>query len=310
MLNLSKITVLMAFSFIVFSQNALANFTTLDNFANNPGELTASYYIGSKNNKNLVVLLHGCVQSGEALAEQSGLLALAKTHDFSLLVPQQNQNNNIKSCFNWFSEQDTNKDSGETLSIVNMIKALKQKQLADNVYIVGLSAGGAMTSNLLIHYPDLFSAGAVVAGIPYPCANSLIKAISCMRQGPAQSTTELVQEIKGLTSNRKIFPPLSVWTGDADNVVNPLNAKRLANSWGMITSPNVTAVKSIQQGYQRTQWLDEQGKIQVELVEIANLGHGIPVKSSEKNGGQQGPFLLEAPVNAAKSIIDFWQINK
>ncbi|WP_235839726.1 extracellular catalytic domain type 1 short-chain-length polyhydroxyalkanoate depolymerase [Cognaticolwellia mytili] len=300
----------MAFSLILFSQSTLANFTKLLNFDSNPGELTASYFPDNSNNKNLVVLLHGCVQSGEALAKQSGFLGLAETYDFSLLVPQQSQSNNIKNCFNWFSEQDTNKNSGETLSIVNMITALKQRQLADNVYIVGLSAGGAMVSSLLVHYPDLFTAGAVIAGIPYPCANSLIKAISCMRQGPPQSASELVKEINELISNRKKLPSLSVWTGDVDNVVNPLNAERLANSWGMIISPDATPVKTFQQGYQRTQWRDDQGKPQVELVEIANLGHGIPVNSSEKNGGKQGDFLLEAPVSAAKSIIDFWQINK
>ncbi|MCJ8297276.1 MAG: PHB depolymerase family esterase [Colwellia sp.] len=174
----------------------LANFQPLNSFGDNPGELTASYLSPSKQAKSLVVLLHGCVQKGETLAKQSGFVALAKQYNFTLLLPQQSQKNNVKSCFNWFSEQDSAKDQGEVLSIKNMISAVKTQAGIEQVYIAGLSAGGAMTSALLTHYPDLFSAGAVIAGLPYPCANDLAKAISCMRNGPSQSAIELVSIAK------------------------------------------------------------------------------------------------------------------
>ncbi len=309
MLNFSKTTLLVAFTLIIFSHNTLANFTKLTNLEVNPGELTASYFIGESNNKNLAVLLHGCVQSGEVLAEQSGLLGLAKTHGFSLLIPQQSQGNNIKGCFNWFSEQDTNKDSGETLSIVSMISMLKQKHSIENVYIVGLSAGGAMASSLLIHYPELFTAGAVVAGIPYPCANNLIKAIACMRAGPSQTEQVLTKEIKDVIEKGKSLPKLSVWTGKADKIVNALNSQRLATSWSEISVPNASPVKTSHQGYQVTQWLDKANQPYVQLIELDDLGHGMAVNAIELSGGKTADFLLAAPISAAKSIVNFWQIN-
>lgn len=309
MLNFSKTTLLVAIFLIMFSQNTLANFTKLTNLEVNPGELTASYFTGHSHNKNLVVLLHGCVQSGEVLAAQSGLLGLAKTHGFSLLIPQQSQDNNIKSCFNWFSEQDTNKDSGETLSIVSMISMLKQKHSLDNVYIVGLSAGGAMASSLLIHYPELFTAGAVVAGIPYPCANNLIKAIACMRAGPAQTEQILTKEMKDVIEKGKSLPKLSVWTGKVDKVVNAINSQRLATSWSAISVPNAGPVKTSHQGYQITQWRDEANQPYVELIEIDDLDHGMAVNAIELNGGKTADFLLAAPISAAKNIVNFWKIN-
>ncbi len=82
---------------------ASATFQPLKQFGENPGDLTASYVASSVNADSLVVLLHGCVQNGETLANQSGFVALAKQHDFTLLIPQQSPKNNVKSCFNWFS---------------------------------------------------------------------------------------------------------------------------------------------------------------------------------------------------------------
>ena len=116
------------------SANSLAAFSPLTNFGNNPGELTASYFKGENHNNNLVVLLHGCVQQGEELAQQSGLLALAKQKQFSLLIPQQSENNNIKGCFNWFSKQDIERDQGESLSIKNMIATVNAGQNFNNIY--------------------------------------------------------------------------------------------------------------------------------------------------------------------------------
>jgi poly(hydroxyalkanoate) depolymerase family esterase len=96
-------------------------------------------------------------------------------------MPQQSLENNIKGCFNWYSTSDFAKETGENLSIKNMILTLKQHLGGADVYILGLSAGGAMASSLLVNYPDLFNAGAIVAGIPFPCADGLITVISCMK---------------------------------------------------------------------------------------------------------------------------------
>ena len=100
-----------------YSKLSWAEFTQFEKFGENPGELTASYFQPELVSGDTVVLLHGCVQNGEALAINSGFLSLAKTHRFNLLVAQQSDKNNIKSCFNWFSKQDTDKNSGELLSL-------------------------------------------------------------------------------------------------------------------------------------------------------------------------------------------------
>ena len=76
--------------------------------------------------------------------------------------------NNQNACFNWFEREDTRRDSGEALSIRQMIDAMVKRHSIDpsRVYIVGLSAGGAMTAVMLATYPEVFAGGAIVAGVP------------------------------------------------------------------------------------------------------------------------------------------------
>lgn len=288
------------------SSQLLDTFQPLNHFGDNPGDLTASYFEPSKQAKSLVVLLHGCVQQGEILAQQSGFITLAKQHNFILLLPQQSQKNNVKSCFNWFSEQDTNEDQGEVLSIKNMITTIKAQSAIEHIYIAGLSAGGAMTSALLTHYPKLFNAGAVIAGLPYPCANDLAKAISCMRNGPSQSVIELVNLAKQGNEDVKQWPRLIVITGSEDKVVNPKNSQYLALQWSKLFEKPQVTTKTSQADYQETFWRGSDKKSQVKLVEINELGHGLTVNSALAGRDASAKFLFESSLDSARNIVEFW----
>ncbi len=305
---------LASFLAVSLSFSALANFVTLKNFGANPGSLEASYYLPTTNVSNsapsaLVVLLHGCAQEAEILAQQSGFIGLAKEHNFALLLPQQGVANNIKRCFNWYSADDYSKGQGETLSIKNMVTTLKKKLASDNVFIIGLSAGGAMASGLLVNYPELFTAGAVVAGIPFPCADGLITGISCMKNGPSQAADEFVTQIQKINPKQTVWPKLSVWTGVNDNIVNPLNSSMLAQQWAQLSIDKTKAAVDKQSGYTITRWQNADKEVQVELVEVMKRDHGIMVNPKVENGGEVSDYLLAAPLSTAKHVVDFWQLQ-
>lgn len=297
----------------LFSRNSLANFVEFQNFGDNPGGLQASYYAPEKIDSMttppaLVVLLHGCAQQAETLAQQSGLLSLAKQRKFALLLPQQALSNNIKRCFNWYSAEDFTKNKGETLSIKNMITSLKQKISSDNVYIIGLSAGGAMASSMLVNYPDLFTAGAVVAGIPFPCADGLITGISCMRNGPSQTVDELVSLIEKISPDQTYWPKLSIWTGENDSIVNPLNATMLAQQWVQLSKVMSKSIMNKETGYNITRWSDDVSEIQVELVEVKGQDHGIMVNPKVAHGGEASDYVLAAPLSTAMHVVELWKL--
>lgn len=292
------------------SFSTLANFVGLQNFGANPGSLKASYYSPQAKSPALVVLLHGCAQNGEQLALQSGLLGLAKKHHFALLVPQQELSNNIKRCFNWYSADDYSKDNGESLSIKNMIMSVTQQLASEKIYITGLSGGGAMASSMLVNYPELFTAGAVVAGIPFPCADGLITGISCMKNGPSQTAGELVELVKKLNPKQKVWPKLSVWTGVKDNIVNPKNSIVFAHQWAKLSHLVAKPIVDNKSGYRVTRWQNIAKETQVELIEVSKLGHGIMVDPRVENGGEESDYLLAAPVSTAKHLVEFWRLQR
>jgi len=306
-------TSFLTITLVLLSHHSFAAFIELKSFGENPGDLKASYYLPKMNDSNssspaLVVLLHGCAQQAEELAQQSGLLGLAKQYNFALLLPQQGLTNNIKHCFNWYSADDYTKDKGETLSIKNMVTTLKQKLASENVFIIGLSAGGAMASSLLVNYPELFTAGAVVAGIPFPCADGLITGISCMKNGPSQTTEELVTLIQKTNTKQTIWPKLSVWTGANDSIVNPLNSSMLAQQWLQLSKIRSKPMVDKNSGYTITRWQNVDKEVQVELVEVMKRGHGIMVNPKVENGGEVSDYLLASPLSTAKHLVEFWQL--
>ena len=302
--------IILFITLLLVSQSTLAKFIEFKRFGENPGDLSASYFVPKiveKNSESLpiVVLLHGCAQQGEELAQKSGLLGLTQDHNFALLLPQQRLKNNIKRCFNWYSPDDYTKDKGETRSIRNMITTLKQQLSSDNIFIIGLSAGGAMTSSLLVNYPELFTAGAVVAGIPFPCADGLIKGISCMKNGPSQTVEELASLVEKINPKPVTWPKLSIWTGTNDNIVNPLNSAMLAGLWGQLAGAMKDPIVDEKPGYRITHW-HSGSHVQVELVEVEDRNHGIMVNPNIMNGGEASDYLLSSPVSTAKHVVNFW----
>ncbi|QUS47039.1 prolyl oligopeptidase family serine peptidase [Salmonella enterica subsp. enterica serovar Dessau] len=55
-----------------------------------------------------------------------------------------------------------------------MVDKMKADHKIDDkrVFVTGLSGGGAMAALMLAVWPDVFSGGAIFAGIPYGCAMS------------------------------------------------------------------------------------------------------------------------------------------
>jgi poly(hydroxyalkanoate) depolymerase family esterase len=166
------------------------------NFGSNPGRLRMFKYIPDQlpASAPLVVVLHGCTQNARDFADESGWTGLADKLRVALAMPEQTQSNNSRNCFNWFVTSDNRRGRGEALSIKQMVDKIKADHNIDpsRIYVTGLSAGGAMTSVMLATYPDVFAGGAIVAGLPFGCANDSspsipLQGLSCMSSGSPTS---------------------------------------------------------------------------------------------------------------------------
>lgn len=281
-------------------------------FAPNPGALEMLLHAPETLAKGapLVVVLHGCTQGAAAFAADSGWLTLADRLGFAVLAPQQVAANNPNRCFNWFQPQDMRRDDGEPASIAAMIAAAVSEYGLDanRVYVTGLSAGGAMTAVMLAAYPDLFAGGAVIAGPPYGTARGMAQAFQTMHGLGASDSNVLGGLLADAGAGSAPLPPLSIWHGDADHVVNVANADALARQWaagqGLNAGPDERSVRA---GVTRAVWRDRSGTVRIELNQVSGLGHGVPLETRGPAPlGRTAPFMLQAGVNSTLEIARFW----
>jgi len=282
-------------------------------FGSNPGELGAWTYLPQPSGgpAPLVVVLHGCTQTALAYDNGSGWSALAEAYGFAVLLPEQRRANNANLCFNWFVPSDTQRGTGEALSIAQMIDSLVDRGLVDpaRVYITGLSAGGAMTSAMLAVYPEKFAGGAILAGLPHGVAGSVGEAFEQMR-GHKPSQRASASAIQSASSHRGAWPSVSIWHGTADTVVDQSNADAILLQWlgihGLAGEPSETAVVDT---YPYRAWRSPAGKLLIEEYRVTGMGHGTPLATKGECGcGEAGAFMLEVGISSTIHSAKSWRL--
>ena len=290
---------------------AVSPLTSLPEFGDDPGGLKMLAYVPAKLAPRvpLVVILHGCTQTAPAYDHAAGWTTLAEQHGFAVLYPEQVRANNVNGCFNWFELGDMTRGGGEPASIVAAVATMIQRYDLDpaRVFVTGLSAGGAMAATLLATYPDVFAAGAVIAGLPHGGATGVNAALGAMQSPPVKAARALGDKVRAASSFSGPWPRVMVWHGDADRTVAPANGDAVAAQWcnvhGLAGAPRVSA--NGRESIER--WADASGVVQVELHRIAGMGHGTPIAAGE-NGMHAAPFMLDFGVPSSASIGAFWGI--
>lgn len=265
----------------------------------------------SKNSKPaLIVALHGCTQNAQDYADHSGWPELADRMGFLLIFPQQSLVNNPARCFNWFESKNSRRDSGEALSIEQMVERMKRDYRFDSkrIYITGLSAGGAMTSVMLATYPDIFAGGAIMSGVAYGCATKLGEALTCM-QSRLERTPKEWGDLVRSASNKTSWPIVSIWQGTADKVIAPINAQEEVEQWTDVHGVAQKAAKADKvSGYPHQVFYAPDGKAIVELYSITNMGHGQAVDpgTAPEQCGAPEAFFPDVRICAAYYACKFW----
>lgn len=292
--------------------------TEVEGFGSNPGALRMLTYVPPSlpAGAPLVVVLHGCTQTASGYDTGSGWSVLAERNGFAVLFPEQRRANNANGCFNWFEPADVARGEGEGASIRQMIaKCVADHRLdAKQVYVTGLSAGGAMTAVLLATYPDVFAGGAVIAGLPFGAAHGVQQALGAMhhcRALPAKAWGDLVRAASppGAASHR---PVVSIWHGESDQTVTPGNALASAKQWTDVHGlREADGVEDHVDGVSHRTWRGADGKIRVELYAVPGLAHGTPITphgDGDRGVGHAMPYMLEAPISSTWHIARSWNL--
>ena len=290
-------------------------------FGSNPGNLKMFQYQPKafKTKRPLVVVLHGCIQNAEEMAKLTGWNKLADEHDFSIVYPQQNQLNNLQNCFNWFQPDDVTKDKGEVASIKQMIDFAIAKNTVDTdrIFVVGISAGGAMASALMALYPETFKAGAIMSGIAYGAATNLMTGLSAMQGNIKKSGQEWSELIKQQhPSYEGNYPKVAVFHGSDDPAVKETNAEEIVKQWTTVhqidTVPKIIKRFSNNDDVTAYYYGKKKNKQTVIRYSIHNLGHALAVDPGKnlKQGGTISKYAIDKDFHSSYWAACFFGLIK
>ncbi|WP_246665405.1 extracellular catalytic domain type 1 short-chain-length polyhydroxyalkanoate depolymerase [Rhizobium tropici] len=285
-------------------------------FGRNPGDLRMLEYVppGVKGPMPLVVVLHGCHQNAEDFDRASGWTALARSYGFAVLYAEQKMSNNPNLCFNWFRPSMVTRDRGELGSIREMIDFSRRLHDIDDsrIFVMGLSAGGALSAALLATYPELFAAGAIIGGLPFGAARDAMSAFDVMRRGSAKTGEKWGELVREVSPEAARYPAVSIWHGDEDEVVSFANAEASVAQWlAAHERPRTKGRLRLFDGGERREWRDDYGNMILELVTLNDFGHGLPVGSAVEGwepANDTERFILPAALSAPEELVKSWKL--
>ena len=241
----------------------------------------------------LVLMLHGCLQGPEDLAALSQMNSLADKETFLVVYPQQTAAANALRCWNWFDPKHQDRGAGEPSLIAAAINDVRASYRVreQQIYVVGISAGGAMAVLMAAAYPEIFAAVGVIAAPEYKAASTVQGGLAAMKNGgpdPTQQGLAAYQAMQKSGARKKKRIPLMDIQGTKDPYVNPINSDQLVAQWvqtndllddgkdnDSITKSPVTAEGAVPNGYSYTKYSyrDRKGHVVVEKLVVNGLGH-------------------------------------
>lgn len=245
----------------------------------------------------LLVMLHGCTQNPDDFATGTKMNALAEEFGCLVLYPAQDKSANHNGCWNWFEPGHQVRGAGEAALIAGMTRHIIAEHDAEpsQVFVAGLSAGGAMAAILGAEYPELYAAIGVHSGLPAGSARDLITGLQAMKKpGRARSVREAV--------------PLIVIHGDADHVVHASNGEAVLKQFvaahaGLQATPLHRQESAANEGGRRctrTTWRDRDGRTMAEHWVVHGAGHAWSGGcASGSHSDPQGPC-------ASRTMLDFF----
>jgi poly(hydroxyalkanoate) depolymerase family esterase len=267
----------------------------------------------------MVVMLHGCTQTPADSAAGTAWNPLADREAFVVVYPEQSSADNPLSCWDWFLPEHQLRGSGEA----GVIGGISQQVIAsdtrwnidpDRVYVVGMSAGGAMAVLLGATYPDLYAAVAVHSGLEYQAATDASAAQPAMANGGPDPVHQGQAAFDAMNGHAR-FVPTIVSHGTADLVVNPINGDQVVQQWietnrlasnntyqPDFTHPAQVDNRQVPDGHAYTvsTWNDNQGNVVQEYWRITDMNH------AWSGGSVLGSFTDPRGPDATEAIWTFF----
>ncbi|MFZ6647032.1 alpha/beta hydrolase family esterase [Undibacterium sp. TJN25] len=249
----------------------------------------------------LVVMLHGCTQDPDDFALGTGMNIIAEDQPCFVAYPAQSQAANGSKCWNWFNAIDQQRDQGEPSIIAGITREIITEYTIDErqVFVAGMSAGGAMSVIMGTTYPDLYAAVGIHSGLPYAAAKDLPSALFAMkgRGHSAGKAERLLQQI-----------PVIVFHGDQDNTVSPRNGDQIIEEYVESAADAALKIRTeVENGragqgrtYTRTVHKAGDGRAVAEQWLVHGAGH------TWSGGDRRGSYTDSTGPDASREMMRFF----
>ncbi|MEO9803740.1 MAG: PHB depolymerase family esterase [Reichenbachiella sp.] len=315
---MKKLLNLLLFYLIMSSTHA--QLTSIPSFGSNPGNLSMYIHIPGNmpSNAPLVLVMHGCLQSASSYSNESDWNTLADTYKFYVIHAQQKNANNSSECFNWFETGDISRGFGEAASLKNMTDYMKNSYSVDNskVFVTGFSGGGAMATVMLATYPDIFSGGAIMSGLPYKVATSSTSAFMAMFGNVNQSPAQLGNSVRGASNHTGPWPKVVTFHGSSDYTVYFMNQNEIMEQWTNFHGIDQTADATDNSfmgnsSVTKSEFHDGNGVAQVVNYSVNGMGHTIAIDpgTGPTQGGNDGSYTNDVDFFSSYWAADFFGIT-
>ncbi len=265
----------------------------------------------------LLVLLHGCKQTPEEIAQGTRIAAFADRAGVVVLLPRQKGHANPWRCWNWFDRR-TMAGKGEAAIVAAQIRSVRRRYRIDRrrVMAAGMSAGGALAAVLGVRYPDLVRGVAVHSGLACGAASSALAALDVMQRGPDRDVEAIAADVRERAAPRDLRVPLLAVQGEADPIVAPRNTIALVRQYlrlnghpavaaeddrAALPAPDAERTERLPDGRQVIvrEWRRD-GRLAARYVSVAGLAH------AWSGGDPALAYHDAAPPDATALVGDFF----
>lgn len=282
----------------------------------NGGALTGYYYWPATNptlagKRALVLVLHGCAQTaaGDVINATSdggyNWKGVADQYGAVILAPNATGNLYGSHCWDWAKSTHSRSTghSGILLDLINRFVSNPQYAIdPKQVYVAGLSSGGAQTMVMGCLAPDIFAGIGINAGPP-PGVTTL--QIGAVPSGyTATTAANNCKNLAGANAAGFTTQVAGVIWGTNDYTVaqgyGPLDAAAMRIVYGGTYTKGTTT--TVATGGSNIPYTDANGKLRTSEITVTGMGHAWPAGT----GGQNSNYVDATKVNYPAFVMDFW----
>ncbi len=252
------------------------------------------------NGKSLLIVLHGCTQAASAF-KTANLNKVADEYGMVIAAPEAQYKEGF-SCWGYWTGgiSRTSKDYKNVITLATTLRDDASYDIdPDQIYVAGLSSGGAFAMTVGCLAPDVFAGMGLDAA---PSAGTSSNG-AFSKESSASQTATRCQSYAGSNSGDFTTQITSTAYGTSDYTVpqgyGPQNADAMAIVYGVSKLSGTSTVLG-NSGAKETKYTDSR----VTMVEMSGVGHAWPGGS-----GASGSYIDGSSINYGTYLAEFFAAN-